>query len=487
MSPQAAAAACGASRATGYRLWRRYREGGWAGAARSAADAERCSRAGSRAEVEAADPGCALTHWLGPARLAALLGRPASTVGKVLRRGGCSRLPRPPPWPRVRPLRARPAGRADARRHQEARPLLAARQTHPRGRRATAPAAPAGSTCTSRSTTTPAWPTPSCSPARAPADCAAFLRRAVAWYAEHGITIERVLTDNGNGYRSHAWRDACAELGIHAATPGRAARRPTAKPKRSIKTLLREWAYRFTYPTSSHRARALPGYLRWYNTRRPHGSLGAPPISRVSQLWGPTSSRRPPGNAATGARASGTATDTVEQITERGRSYGQIQVEATVENGTITDVGMVQISPTDGRSASIDDYAVPQLVQETLAAGTAKIDAVSGETYTSEAYAASLQAALRRGRSRERLAAGGRRGLPGPRGARGQPEVAGRGGERWRSRRPSPRTALDSDATPSPLAIRSRRTGPAARPAAARRCSRRSPPAPSPPTRAAIP
>src|SRR5438046_297378 len=51
-------------------------------------------------------------------------------------------------------------------------------------------------------------------PSESPADCVAFLRRAVAWYAEHGITIERVLSDNGNGYRSFAWRDACAELAI---------------------------------------------------------------------------------------------------------------------------------------------------------------------------------------------------------------------------------------------------------------------------------
>ncbi|MBA3262511.1 MAG: transposase [Thermoleophilaceae bacterium] len=48
-----------------------------------------------------------------------------------------------------------------------------------------------------------------------------------------------------------------------------------------------ERAYRFAYPTSSHRAKALPGYLRWYNRRRPHGSLGArPPVSRVSYVCG---------------------------------------------------------------------------------------------------------------------------------------------------------------------------------------------------------
>jgi uncharacterized protein with FMN-binding domain len=97
---------------------------------------------------------------------------------------------------------------------------------------------------------------------------------------------------------------------------------------------------------------------------------------------------------ATTAASGGTATGTLEQISEGGRPYGEIQVKATVKAGKVTAVSIVQLSPSDGRSSSIDDFAVPQLVQETLAAGTAKIDSVSGATYTSQAYAASLQAAL---------------------------------------------------------------------------------------------
>ena len=59
------------------------------------------------------------------------------------------------------------------------------------------------------------------------------------------------------------------------------------KAEALVKTLLREWAYRFVYPTSAHRARALPGYIRWYNKHRPHGSIGRrPPLSRVSQVCG---------------------------------------------------------------------------------------------------------------------------------------------------------------------------------------------------------
>jgi len=116
---------------------------------------------------------------------------------------------------------------------------------------------------------------------------AAFLRRAVGYYRRHGITVERVLTDNGSAYTSTIHALCCRQLGIrHLRTRPR---RPqtNGKAEALVKTLLREWAYRFAYPSSTHRARALPGYLRWYNHHRPHGSLnGQPPITRVSQVCG---------------------------------------------------------------------------------------------------------------------------------------------------------------------------------------------------------
>jgi len=117
--------------------------------------------------------------------------------------------------------------------------------------------------------------------------CAAFLERAVAWYGEQGIVVERALTDNAKAYHSQRWRECCAELGVARRYTRPYAPWTNGKAEALIKTLLREWAYRFTYPTSEHRGRALPSYLRWYNRRRPHGSLGArPPISRVSHLCG---------------------------------------------------------------------------------------------------------------------------------------------------------------------------------------------------------
>ena len=119
------------------------------------------------------------------------------------------------------------------------------------------------------------------------AEAVAFLERTVAWYGEQGIVVEAVLTDNGAAYRSRRWRTACAALGLRHLRTRPYTPRTNGKAERFIQLLLRRWAYRYIYPSSAHRARALSGWLRWYNRRRPHGSLGGlPPISRVSHLCG---------------------------------------------------------------------------------------------------------------------------------------------------------------------------------------------------------
>ena len=114
-----------------------------------------------------------------------------------------------------------------------------------------------------------------------PLSCIEFLQRALAWFADQGIRIRRLLTDNGNGYRSHGFREACQKLRLrHLRTKPR---RPqtNGKAERFIQTLIREWAYGRVYLSSALRAAQLPTWLRFYNWRRPHGSLGhKPPISR---------------------------------------------------------------------------------------------------------------------------------------------------------------------------------------------------------------
>lgn len=283
--PQAAAAACGASRATGYRLWRRYREGGWSALVDRAPVPKRQPRRLSR-ELEQRILAARELAKAGPLIVAGQLGLPPSTVWKVLRRYGVSRLQLPAREPVRRYERARPGELL----HVDIKKL---------GRFWTLGKRVLGSEAGSRNRHA-GWQylhlaiddhsrLAYCEllTSESPADCVAFLRRAVSWYADRGVTIERVLSDNGNGYRSFAWRDACHELNIQRRYTRPRRPQTNGKAEALVKTLLREWAYRFAYPTSAHRARALPGYLRWYNQHRPHSSLGGrPPISRVSQVCG---------------------------------------------------------------------------------------------------------------------------------------------------------------------------------------------------------
>ena len=283
-SPQVAAAACGASRATGYRLWRRYQEGGWA-ALHDRPPVPRHQPRRLPRELEQRILEARAYAKAGPLIVAGQLGVPASTVWKVLHRYGVSRLRRPARGPVVRYERSRPGElvHVDIKRLGRfwtvGKAILGDGVN--RSRRAGWQYLHLAIDDHSRLAYAELLPSES------PADCAAFLRRAVRFYAERDIVVERVLSDNGNGYRSHAWAGACAELGI-----GRRYTRPrrpqtNGKAEALVKTLLREWAYRFPYPTSAHRARALSGYLRWYNSHRPHSSLGGrPPISRVSQVCG---------------------------------------------------------------------------------------------------------------------------------------------------------------------------------------------------------
>ena len=118
-------------------------------------------------------------------------------------------------------------------------------------------------------------------------DAIAFLERALLWYRAQGIVVEEVMTDNGPAYVSHAWRERCAELGLRHLRTRPYTPRTNGKAERFIQTLLRGWAYGFAYPTSRPSPRALSGWLRWYNRRRPHSSLGGlPPLDRVSHLRG---------------------------------------------------------------------------------------------------------------------------------------------------------------------------------------------------------
>ncbi len=112
-----------------------------------------------------------------------------------------------------------------------------------------------------------------------------FLRRAVAHFGDHGIRVERVMTDNGPCYRAIAHALACRALGLRHLRTRPYRPRTNGKAERFIRTMLGGWAYGAIYQTSTQRQRALPAWLDFYNQRRPHGSLSRQaPIERLHSL-----------------------------------------------------------------------------------------------------------------------------------------------------------------------------------------------------------
>jgi transposase InsO family protein len=115
----------------------------------------------------------------------------------------------------------------------------------------------------------------------------AVLRNAVAWFADRGVTIERVLSDNGSCYRSQAWRDTCTELGITAKRTRPYRPQTNGKIERFHRTLADGWAYARHYDCETARRTALPTWLHFYNHHRAHSAIGGqPPISRLTNLPG---------------------------------------------------------------------------------------------------------------------------------------------------------------------------------------------------------
>jgi len=113
------------------------------------------------------------------------------------------------------------------------------------------------------------------------------LRRAVAWFATRGVKTERVLSDNGSCYRSHAWRDTCTELGIKHKRTRPYRPQTNGKIERFHRTLAAGWAFQRLYLSESARRKALPAWLHEYNHHRPHTAIGkVPPVTRLTNVSG---------------------------------------------------------------------------------------------------------------------------------------------------------------------------------------------------------
>jgi transposase InsO family protein len=227
------------------------------------------------------------------AEIAMTLQMPVSTVSAVLLRIGLGKLSRlEPPEPPNRYQRARPGelihvdvkklGVITGAGHR----VTGRRQTQAANRRARRRGAPKGwefvHVCVDDATRL-AYVEVLADERGATA--AGFLRRAVAFYAAHGITVERVMSDNGACYRSTIHAFACRLLGLRHLRTRPYRPRTNGKAERFIRTLLGGWAYGAIYGTSRERTAALDGWLWTYNHRRPHGSLShKPPIARLREL-----------------------------------------------------------------------------------------------------------------------------------------------------------------------------------------------------------
>jgi transposase InsO family protein len=113
------------------------------------------------------------------------------------------------------------------------------------------------------------------------------LYRAVAWFGARGVSVERVLSDNGSAYKSHLWRDTCADLGITMKKTRPYRPQTNGKIERFHRTMADGWAFKKFYNSESARRAALPAWLHEYNHHRPHTAIGkAAPITRLTNLPG---------------------------------------------------------------------------------------------------------------------------------------------------------------------------------------------------------
>jgi uncharacterized protein with FMN-binding domain len=126
----------------------------------------------------------------------------------------------------------------------------------------------------------------------------------------------------------------------------------------------------------------------------PNASAAAPAASPSADAGSPSSGSSSSGSASSGSASSSTAASTTVAGSAVDVGYGTVQVQATLEGGRIVDIQALALPQNDGHSARISQQAFPMLVQQALAAQSSQISGVSGASYTSYGFVASLKAAL---------------------------------------------------------------------------------------------
>jgi transposase InsO family protein len=285
-----AAEAMGISRDRAYVWWRRYREEGVAGL-QDRSSRPRRSPARTKPSRERRIVWLRTHRGLGPARIAGIVGMPASTVHRVLVRRGLNRLDHLDRATRT-PIRRYEMSRPGELVHVDIKklgriPTGGGWRIHGRAAR---PHAGGGRQHVGYAfvhSAVDAFSRLAYSEVlvdEQAVTAAAFWVRAAAFFALYGITVERVLTDNGSCYRSRKFRDALGDV-VHSFTrPYRPA--TNGKVERYNRTLLTEWAYARPWHSDGQRTRALTAWLHRYNHHRHHTAIGGSPVGRVSNLAG---------------------------------------------------------------------------------------------------------------------------------------------------------------------------------------------------------
>ena len=286
-----AAESMGISRDRAYVWWRRYQADGVAGLEDRSSRPHR-SPSRTKASRERRIVALRRKRGLGPARIAGIVRMPASTVHAVLVRHGLNRLDhldRPTRAPIRRMEMSRPGELVHLDTKKVGRiPRGGGWRVHGRvERRNTYQRRKAAIGYAFVHTAIDAFSRVAYSevlPDEQGATAAVFWERAQTFFAGHGITVERVLTDNGPCYRGRLFN---AALGPVKHTYTRAYRPQTnGKVERFNRTLLAEWAYARPWNSDGQRTRALTAWLHLYNHHRHHTAVGGPPITRVSNLTG---------------------------------------------------------------------------------------------------------------------------------------------------------------------------------------------------------